>query len=206
MLTARQGRAVIRTLHLRIAAISLAGTLSASSVLSADLAQAPSLQNRQVHSSVQELMDSIIDPSSDVLWRAVGTVVDKDGFHDALPKTPDEWHEVRRAAVRLVEGANLLMQPGRAAAPPGTKSEVPGVELEPAQIAALIGRSRPSFDGFALALQDVAVDAMRAADARNADRLMEAGGRMEEVCEGCHQNFWYPMANSPQPAGRTGGR
>lgn len=147
-------------------------------------------------------MDSIIDPSSDVLWRAVGTVVDNGGFHDALPKTAEEWHEVRRAAIRLVEGANLLMLPGRAAAPPGTKSEVPGVELEPAQIATLIGQNRSSFNGFALALQGVARDAIRAVDARNADRLMEAGGRMEEVCEGCHQNFWYPNANSPQPAGR----
>ena len=151
-------------------------------------------------------MDSIIDPSSDVLWRAVGTVVDNGGFHDALPKTPDEWHDVRRAAVRLVEGANLLMLPGRAAAPAGTKSEVPGVELEPAQIAALIARNRPSFDGFALALQTVALEAIRAVDARNPDRLMDAGGRMEEACEGCHQNFWYPMGIGPQPAGRKRGR
>ncbi len=189
----------------RLAVISLAATLTASSVLSAGQPQTSPVQNRQVHSSVQELMDSIIDPSSDVLWRAVGTVVDSGGFHDALPKTPEEWHDIRRAAVRLVEGANLLMLPGRAAAPLGTKSQVPGVELEPAQIAALISRNRPSFDGYALALEGVALDAMRAVDARNPGRLMDAGGRMEEVCEGCHQNFWYPTANSPQPAGRKPG-
>lgn len=193
-------------MHLQFAAISVVIALTASSALSADPPQTSSIQVRQVHTSVQELMDSIIDPSSDVLWRAVGTVVDAGGFHDALPKTPEDWRDVRRAAVRLVEGANLLMLPGRAAAPPGTKSEVPGVELEPAQIAALIGRNRPSFDGYALALQGVALDAVRAADARNAARLMDAGGQMEEVCEGCHQNFWYPNANSPQPAGRPRGR
>ena len=198
-----KGGSTTRVAGLRIAAALLTGALIASPGLSAD---APPKESRQVHASIQELMDSIIDPSADTLWRAVGTVVDNRGFHDALPRTPEEWHEVRRAAVRLIEGANLLMLPGRAAAPPGTRSEVPGIELEPAEIAALIGRNRQSFDGFALTLQGVASDAMRAADSRNAARLMDAGGRMEEACEACHQSFWYPLANSPQPTGRSRAR
>lgn len=168
----------------------------------------PSVQNREVRTSVKELMESIIDPSADVLWRAVGTVVDKGGFHDALPKTSAEWQEVRGAAVRIIEGGNLLMMPGRAAAPAGTRSEVPGVELEPAEMAVLINRNRASFDGFALALQGVAVQALKGIDAKNGDMLMDAGGRMEEVCESCHQSFWYPNAAGPppppQPAGRSG--
>ena len=148
-------------------------------------------------------MEAIIDPSADVLWQAVGTVVDDRGFHDALPKTPAEWRAVRDAAVRIIEGSNLLMMPGRAAAPAGSRSAVPGVELEPAEIAALIGKNGRSFDGFALALQGVAVQALRASDAKNAALLMDAGGRMEEVCEACHQSFWYPNANAPQSAGRS---
>jgi hypothetical protein len=171
----------------------------ASDALAAD---APA-GNRQLLSSVKEIMESIIDPSADVLWTAVGTVVDNKGFHDALPKTPEQWRAVRNAAVRIIEGGNLLMMPGRPAAPPGTKSEVPGVELEPAQIATLIGKNRRSFDGFALALQQVAAESLRAADSRNGQMLMDAGGRMEEACEGCHQTFWYPNANSAQPVGRS---
>jgi hypothetical protein len=170
----------------------------ASDALAAD---APA-GNRQLLSSVKEIMESIIDPSADVLWTAVGTVVDNKGFHDALPKTPEQWRAVRNAAVRIIEGSNLLMMPGRPAAPAGTKSEVPGVELEPVQIATLMGKNRRSFDGFALALQQVAAEALRAADSRNGGMLMQAGGNMEEACEGCHQSFWYPNANSPQPAGR----
>src|SRR5437588_5195099 len=100
---------------------------------------------KQVYSSIKELMDSIIDPSADVLWGAGGTVVDRDGFHDLTPKTQQEWLDVRRAAVRITEGGNLLMMPGREAAPVGTKSDTPGVELEPAQINALIKKDRRSF-------------------------------------------------------------
>src|SRR5256885_12944946 len=68
--------------------------------------------DRPVYSSIKELMDSIIDPSADVLWGAGGTVVDRDGFHDLTPKTQQEWLDVRRAAVRIMEGGNLLSIPG----------------------------------------------------------------------------------------------
>jgi hypothetical protein len=180
-------------------ALLAAAALIASDALAAD---APATGNRQILSSVKEIMESMIDPSADVLWMAVGTVVDNKGFHDALPKTPEQWRAVRNAAVRIIEGSNLLIMPGRPAAPPGTKSEVPGVELEPAEIAALLSKNRRSFDGFALTLQQVAAEALRAADSRSGENLMEAGSRMEEACEGCHQSFWYPYANSPQAAGR----
>jgi hypothetical protein len=153
--------------------------------------------NRQVHSTIKDLMESIIDPSADALWGAVGTVIDTDGSHESFPKTPEEWLDVRRAAVRIVEGANLLMVPGREAAPVGTKSEVPGVELEPAQITALIKKNRKSFDAFAKALQVLGLEALRASDAKNVVLLMDAGGRMEDVCEGCHKAFWYPGEKLP---------
>ena len=120
---------------------------------SSPLAIAQHRANGQVYSSIKELMESIIDPSADVLWGAVGTVVDREGVHESVPKTKEEWLDVRRAAVRIIEGSNLLIMPGRKAAPDGTKSETPGVELEPAQMDALVKKNRKSFDAFARALQ-----------------------------------------------------
>jgi hypothetical protein len=138
-------------------------------------------------------MESIIDPSADVLWGAVGTVMDKQGIKELSPKTQEEWLNLRRAAVRIIEGSNLLLMPGREAAPAGTKSEVPGVELEPAQMTALIKKKRKSFDAFAKALQELGLEALRASDTKNTNALIEIGGRMEDVCEGCHKTFWYPQ-------------
>jgi hypothetical protein len=155
--------------------------------------------DQPVYSTIRDIMDSIIDPSSDVLWGAAGTVTDKDGVHDLLPTTPEAWHDVRRAAVRMIEGGNLLMMPGRAAAPAGTKSEAPGVELEPPEITALIKKNRKSFDAFAKALQSVSVDALRAIDAKDGNALLDIGEKMENVCEACHQTFWYPNASNPKP-------
>jgi hypothetical protein len=149
--------------------------------------------DRQVYSSIKDLMESIIDPSADALWGAVGTVVDNEGTHESLPKTQEEWLDLRRAAVRIIEGGNLLMVPGREAAPVGTKSEAPGVELEPAQITALIKKNRKSFNAFAKALQDLGLEALRASEAKNPVLVVEIGGRMEDVCESCHKTFWYPQ-------------
>jgi hypothetical protein len=146
----------------------------------------------QVRSSVKDVMESIIDPSADVLWGAAGAIIDKQGVQDMSPKTPEEWLNVRHAAVRIIEGANLLMMPGREAAPAGTKSEAPGVELEPAEITTLIKKQRKSFDAFAKALQDLGLEALRASEANNVPLLEDIGGRMENVCESCHQTFWYP--------------
>jgi hypothetical protein len=153
----------------------------------------------QAYSSIKDLMGSIIDPSADALWGAVGTVVDKEGFHESFPKTPEEWLDMRHAAVRIIEGGNLLMMPGRDAAPVGTQSDAPGVELEPVQITALINGDRKSFDAFAGALRAVGLEALRASDAQNAVLLMDVGAQMESVCESCHQTFWYPPAKHTAP-------
>ena len=156
-----------------------------------------------VYSTVQDIMQSIIDPSADVLWGASGAVVDKEGIHELAPKTQEEWVEPRRAAVRIIEAGNLLMMPGREAAPAGAKSEAPGAELEPADITVLIKKKRKSFDAFARALQGVGTEALRAIDSKDADLLLEVGARMENVCEGCHQTFWYPQEKDESSNART---
>jgi hypothetical protein len=153
----------------------------------------------QVRSSIKDVMASIIDPSADVLWGAAGAIIDQQGVQDMSPKTPEEWLNVRHAAVRIIEGANLLMMPGREAAPAGTKSDAPGVELEPAEITALVKKQRKSFDAFAKALQDLGLEALRTSEAKNVPLLEDVGGRMENVCESCHQTFWYPLEKSASP-------
>ncbi len=170
-----------------------------STAPAAPAAQSATNADRLVHTTIKDLMDSIIDPSADALWNAAGTVVDEKGIRDLLPRTDDEWHDVRRAAVRIIEGSNLLMMPGREAAPPGTPSDAPGVELESPEINALIKKNQAGFDAFAAALQAVGVEALHASEAKDSDALLEIGAKMEEVCESCHQTFWYPQAKVTPP-------
>src|ERR1700686_5263852 len=44
-------------------------------------------RNHPFYSSIKDLMESIIDPSADTLWGAVGTIVDTEGVHELVPKT-----------------------------------------------------------------------------------------------------------------------
>jgi hypothetical protein len=173
-------------------ALAAGGEATATAVGGADAGK-----QGQIFLSIKDLMESIIDPSADTLWGAVGTVVDNEGIHEMFPKTEEEWQEPRRAAVRIIEGSNLLIMPGREAAPPGTKSEAPGAELEPPEITVLIRENRRSFDAFARALQGLGMEALGAIDAKDTSLLLEVGARIENVCEGCHQTFWYP----PQDTG-----
>jgi hypothetical protein len=182
------------TAALCAAALGAIGFSSLAGAGSGKIAGERQVSTVKVYSTIKDLMESIIDPSADVLWGAAGTVVDDKGVQEMVPKNEEEWHDVRRAAVRIIEGSNLLMMPGREAASAGTKSEVPGVELEPVEITALIKKKRKSFDAFARALQALGAEALRATEAKNVDQLQEIGGRMEDVCESCHQTFWYPQA------------
>ena len=173
------------------------GLVTSSSLAIAQQKAAKAKRGQQVHSTMKDLMESILDPSADALWGAVKTVVDTEGTHETVPQTDEEWLDVRRAAIRIIEGGNLLLLPSREVAPPGTKSETPGVELEPAEIAALVRKKRKSFDALARALQGLGVEAMRAAEAKNAEALLDIGARMQDVCEACHQTFWYPGDKRP---------
>ena len=45
-----------------------------------------------------DLMDSMVDPSADIIWESVATNVTATGKEDKQPRTPEEWAAVRRGA------------------------------------------------------------------------------------------------------------
>ena len=84
--------------------------------------------------TVKEIMLHIVDPAADDVWQAVMTVNSVQGTVETVPRSDEDWTKARSGAVILIEAANLLMMPGRQVAKPGEKSEVPGVEIEPAEM------------------------------------------------------------------------
>lgn len=142
--------------------------------------------------TIKDIMDSMIDPSADAIWESVATVVDADGIHDMFPETDDEWAEVRRNAIRVLEGTNLLLMSGRDVAEPGAASENPEVELEPGQIQELIDGDREQWVSLAHGLYDMAANSLEAANARDVDALLESGATLDLACERCHLTYWYP--------------
>jgi hypothetical protein len=147
--------------------------------------------------TVKDLMLSLIDGAADDVWLAVTTTQTAQGTVEVAPKTEEDWLKVRHGAVRLAEGANLLMMPGRKVALPHEKSETPGIELEPAEMDALIAKDRAAYYQRARALHDAAMLALAAVEAKDAKKLFEVGETIEHACEGCHSAYWYPNEKIP---------
>jgi hypothetical protein len=150
--------------------------------------------------SVQELMRTRIDPSADALWASVGTIITAGGVQEKQPRTEAEWQTVRRYAVALIEGANLLALPPHRVTMPGKTTEdsaIPGIET-PENIQKAIDIDRASFASAAVRLRAAGTALLTAIDHRNPQRLFEAGGDLDAACEACHLKYWYPHSPRPQ--------
>jgi cytochrome c556 len=175
---------------------------SESETVSADTST-PQPQYRPT-SSIKDIMDSMVDPSAGYIWDAVATVITEKGVDERFPKTPDDWAEIRRKAITLVEATNLLIMPGRKAAQPGEKSDYPGIELSPEEIDAALQKDRNKFIGHAMTLNDRAMDILKAIDAKDKDAVLDRGAALDAACESCHKIYWYPNEgknlNTPAPS------
>jgi cytochrome c556 len=70
-------------------------------------------------------------------------------------------------------------------------------ELSHDEMQRRIGATHEGFVQFARGLQDAALRALAAIDARDAQGLMDAGGAIDEACEVCHMTYWYPNQARP---------
>jgi hypothetical protein len=125
-------------------------------------------------------MRAVIDPSADVLWGAVGSVVTIEGIEDFFPRTEEEWIKIENAAVTMMESGNLLMLGDRA-------------------------RDNQEWMTRSVALVDAGQLALDAARSRNPDQIFKIGGDVFAACDSCHQLYWVegadPDGEKPPPAG-----
>ena len=154
---------------------------------------------RMPDATIRDLMVTVIDPAADGIWFAVKSETTREGnVIDTAPKNDAEWQNVRRAAMTLMDGADLLMMPGRRVAKPGEKSVVPGVELEPEEIEKNINADRAAWNMRAQALKDATMQVMGAIDARDPEKVFDLGDDLDQTCENCHRHFWYPNEQIPE--------
>lgn len=147
--------------------------------------------------SVQELMDTRIDPAADALWDSVAFIASAKGEEDRRPRSPQEWAAVRQNATVLIKGASDLEVPGRRVSAEET-TPGPG-ELPASEIQHLIEANPAAFEKRARALQAATRTALAAIDVKDADALMNAGGVIDAACEACHIIYWYPSQLRGRP-------
>ena len=144
--------------------------------------------------SIRELMEAEVDPAADAIWDSVAVIVSASGEEDKQPRTPQEWQAVRRQAVILFESTNLLVMQGRRIAPAGAHYPQ---EADPEVLQKRLDANRAPLIGFAEALRNESLKALDAIDAKDPERLLDAGGKIDEACEACHLVYWYPPDLTP---------
>lgn len=150
--------------------------------------------------SIQEVMQALVDPSSDAIWESVSTSITKTGVEEKQPRTAEEWQSIRLHAIRVIEGASLLQVTGRKVVQDGVKLEDAHIEgnAKVEAIVASIAKNPAAFAKAAQALQTSAIEILAAIDARDATRLGQAGSALDAACEGCHLTYWYPNQKLPR--------
>ena len=180
---------------------SLCCLMAALSACTADTAEEDVYTSFQPKptAGIRDIMADMIDPAADFIWESVGTTISASGEEDRQPQTDAEWNEVRRQAIILTEGANLLLIPGRPIAREGTQIEDQGTagNLTAEEAEQAIADNPRAFLTYAQALHDMGKTMLLAADQHNPQGLIDNGGTLDEICEGCHLQFWYPGQQIP---------
>ena len=146
-------------------------------------------------------MRAVIDPAADAVWDAVVITSTRDGIDREVPDSDEDWLALEHHAVRLLEAGNLLQIEGRSIAGPDSVSELPGIDLEPADIVVRVAGQYDAWLRSGRELHDAGVVVLDAVRARSIDALLESGDRLDAACESCHSRFWYPPDAAEAAAG-----
>ena len=185
----------------RLAAVLLACALtSACSTPPKASAPAPALAHQELWGeikpvvSVKELMRDFIDPASDYVFNSVSIVTTSTGTIETTPKSEAEWERLRIGGVMLAEGVALLKVP-RPFAPPGDENNSTGPdpeELSPAQIKAKLEADPVLWTAKIQALRNINLAVLEIVKRKDVKELSDAGEILDQACESCHLEFWYP--------------
>ena len=119
---------------------------------------------------VKELMNSVIDPSADVIWNSVATIQSVGQTEERRPQTAEQWTAVRDSAIVVAESGNLLMMVPRA-------------------------KDGDVWMKMAQGLVDAGSEARKAAEAKNPDAVFDAGANIYYACSNCHVRYIDEIKN-----------
>ena len=142
--------------------------------------------------TIQQFMEDKVNPAGELLFHSVEQVSDAKGTRFRAPETTEDWKKVSDALAVLQNAPDILTIKGIKAAPPGFKSEHPGIESPPEWIQQTIDSHRDDFDKRALRLQAAASKAAEAAQAHDGRGLYKSLDGLDKACESCHLHYFYP--------------
>jgi len=141
----------------------------------------PAKADQQVHADVNQLMRGVLYPAANVVFSAQadnpGEVKfvpghDPNMSTDPLTSSFGGWMAVENAALALAESANLLMIAGRSCS-----NGVPAPTKDPA------------WATFVQEVRDTSMNAYKAAQAKDQDKIIDISEKLSTSCAGCHRKW-----------------
>ena len=141
------------------------------------------------------LMKDVVAVQAQALWDVGNNAVDDNGAPDPKKVSAANWAKLDVAAEAMKAAAMRMASAGTIqVAPAGLKLQDDGAPgaLTGAQVQALIDGDRKGFADHALELAAISDSLIAAAASKDAAKLVDAAGTLDQVCEACHMKFWYP--------------
>ena len=142
----------------------------------------------QVHGNLAQVMRGILFPNSNVIFAAqsidpakVKPASDPSAATDPLASTYGGWAAVENAGLAIAETANLLMVPGR------TCQNGKPVPIQ-----------NPDWPGFVQGLRDAGMEAYKAGQSKNQDKILDAANTMTTACMNCHDKYREKPGGDPE--------
>ena len=113
--------------------------------------------------NISQIMSGMVAPAAMVIYDSVATTVSAAGVEEKMPRTDAEWTHVAINAAMLAEAGNLLIMNDRAV--------------------------DEGWVTISKQLTEAAGRALKAAQDRSPDGIIDAGGAINETCDGCHAKY-----------------
>jgi cytochrome c556 len=152
--------------------------------------------------NLHELMKNVVAPQTQVVWDVGNEALDDQGNPDASKLKPADWTRIAAAAGKVKQASQTLAQADHVmAAAPGQKIEGEGSTPEAfgaKQVQKVMDANSKVFRAFAQQLASSMDEVIAAAQKKDATKLADVSGRLDQVCESCHMQFWYPEQKAPR--------
>jgi hypothetical protein len=114
--------------------------------------------------TIAQIMNGIVQPNALAIYNAVGTYITAQGTKEVAPQNDQEWAALGASAAALIESGNLLLLGNRLV------DEGDWVKMT-------------------RAFMDASQAALKAADAKDKDGILNAGSTLNETCDTCHAKY-----------------
>jgi cytochrome c556 len=146
--------------------------------------------------SLHQVMSQVIAPQAQIIWNIGNAALDNDGNIDGAKISQSQWDQVLTAARQLKTAAHELARAGRViVAAPGVKiqDEENAGAADARAVQRYIDTKPKIFRSDSRTLEAAADKLLAAAAAHDSAAYSSVSGSLDEVCEHCHQGFWYPQ-------------